>query len=364
MASRRLNCRWCGVPSLVPVDSQNLYCQACRRFTVFQGYYSGYPPSGSSGNANFMSSDTYVTNPGYTAYGRTYQPVNSGGVYRVQPQLYAPAAHGCKRAVLCGITYKGHKHSLNGSINDVLYMKKLLADRFGFPHSSILVLTEEEDSSRVPTKRNIRAALRWLVQGCQPGDSLVFHYSGHGSQVRDRDGDEIDGYDESLLPVDYETEGRILDDEINATIVRPLPKGATLHSIIDTCFSGTFLDLPNVCRINRDGYYKWEDHRTAAAYRGTSGGYAISISACDDHQNSGDTTAFTGAATGALTYSFVQTLEQESRLTYGHLLMVMHKRISAAREKVGLNSNAPHLSQEPQLSSSHKFDIHSKPFTL
>ncbi|EYU18471.1 hypothetical protein MIMGU_mgv11b011416mg [Erythranthe guttata] len=212
MASRRLNCRWCGVPSLVPVDSQNLYCQACRRFTVFQGYYSGYPPSGSSGNANFMSSDTYVTNPGYTAYGRTYQPVNSGGVYRVQPQLYAPAAHGCKRAVLCGITYKGHKHSLNGSINDVLYMKKLLADRFGFPHSSILVLT--------------------------------------------------------------------------------------------------------------------------------------------------------GAATGALTYSFVQTLEQESRLTYGHLLMVMHKRISAAREKVGLNSNAPHLSQEPQLSSSHKFDIHSKPFTL
>lgn len=79
----------------------------------------------------------------------------------------------------------------------------------------------------------------------------MFHYSGHGSRVRDCDGDELDGYDESLVPVDYQTEGKILDDEINATIVRPLPRGATLHAIIDTCFSGTFLDLPNICRINR-----------------------------------------------------------------------------------------------------------------
>ena len=79
----------------------------------------------------------------------------------------------------------------------------------------------------------------------------MFFYLGHGSQVRDHDGDELDGYDESLLPVDYETEGRILDDELNVIIVRPLPRGATLHAIIDSCFSGTFLDLTNVCRINR-----------------------------------------------------------------------------------------------------------------
>lgn len=110
---------------------------------------------------------------------------------------------------------------------------------------------EEEDYWRIPTKRNIRDALRWLVEGSQSGDSLVFHYSGHGSQVKDRDGDEVDGYDEALVPVDYQTEGRIVDDEINAAIVRPLPRGAVLHAVIDTCFSGTFLDLPNVCRLNR-----------------------------------------------------------------------------------------------------------------
>lgn len=150
---------------------------------------------------------------------------------------------------------------------------------------------DEEDYSRIPTKRNIRNALRWLVHGCQSGDSLVFHYSGHGSQVRDRDGDEVDGYDESLLPVDYDTDGRLVDDEINATIVRPLPAGAVLHAIVDTCFSGTFLDLPNVCRINGEAFNKWDDHRAPnAAFKATSGGFAISISACDDHQNTGDTT--------------------------------------------------------------------------
>lgn len=94
-------------------------------------------------------------------------------------------------------------------------------------------------------------ALQWLVQGCRSGDSLVFHFSGHGSTQPDYSMDEIDGYDETLCPVDFETQGMILDDEINATIVRPLPHGAKLHAIIDACHSGTVLDLPFLCRMNR-----------------------------------------------------------------------------------------------------------------
>ena len=42
-----------------------------------------------------------------------------------------------------------------------------------------------------------------LVQACQPGDSLVFQFSGHGSQVRDYSGDEVDGLNETLLPCDF-----------------------------------------------------------------------------------------------------------------------------------------------------------------
>lgn len=91
----------------------------------------------------------------------------------------------------------------------------------------------------------------WLMQGCQPGDSLVFHFSGHGSQQRNYTGDEIDGYDETLCPLDFETQGMIVDDEINATMVKPLPHGVRLHAIIDACHSGTMLDLPFLCRMDR-----------------------------------------------------------------------------------------------------------------
>lgn len=110
---------------------------------------------------------------------------------------------------------------------------------------------DETDPYRIPTKHNIRMALRWLVQGVQSGDSLVFHFSGHGSRQRNYNMDEIDGFDETICPVDQETEGTIVDDEINATLVRPLPHGAKLHAIVDACHSGTILDLPFVCRMNR-----------------------------------------------------------------------------------------------------------------
>jgi metacaspase-1 len=92
-------------------------------------------------------------------------------------------------------------------------------------------------------------AMYWLVQGCLAGDSLVLHYSGHGGQQKDENGDEVDGFDETILPLDFEQEGVILDDEINEIIVRPLPRGVKLHAIVDACHSGTVLDLPFVCRM-------------------------------------------------------------------------------------------------------------------
>jgi len=92
--------------------------------------------------------------------------------------------------------------------------------------------------------------MSWLVKDCQPVDSLVFHYSGHGSQQKDYTDHEVDGYDEKLLPLDFETAGMIVENEINDTLVKPLPPGARLHAIIDACHSGTVLDFPYVCVFN------------------------------------------------------------------------------------------------------------------
>lgn len=41
--------------------------------------------------------------------------------------------------------------------------------------------------------------------------------SGHGGQTKDLDGDEADGYDEVIYPVDFEYAGHIVDDVSRAT---------------------------------------------------------------------------------------------------------------------------------------------------
>ena len=46
-------------------------------------------------------------------------------------------------------------------------------------------------------------ASRWLVKDAKSGDCLFMHYSGHGGSMKDDNGDEADGMDETMVPVDY-----------------------------------------------------------------------------------------------------------------------------------------------------------------
>jgi hypothetical protein len=68
--------------------------------------------------------------------------------------------------------------------------------------------------------------------------------SGHGGQVRDEDGDEEDGFDECLVPVNYKQAGFIKDDDLYTALVGPMARGVTVTSLMDCCHSGTVLDLP------------------------------------------------------------------------------------------------------------------------
>ncbi|OVA09160.1 zinc finger protein [Macleaya cordata] len=384
MADRRRTekCNGCGIQLAVPPAARSIRCIVCQTVTPVRPInYTYVQPDDPvrqatrwvKGMLNNVSNTidsvltSTITNSGSTV------PTYSYYLPVLHQPLKFPPVHGKKKALLVGVCYRSRRYELRGSINDVNCMKFLLVEKLGFSKDSILVLTEDE-KEWIPTKRNIRRALQWLIEGCKSGDSLVFHYSGHGSQQRNLNGDEVDGYDETLCPLDYETEGMILDDEINTTIVRPLPTGATLHAIIDSCHSGTILDLPFLCKMNQSGYY-WEDHSPpSGAYKGTSGGLALSFSACDDHQTSADTSALSGSTmTGAMTYSFIQAMQSAPGLTYGVLLNAMRTAIREA--KTGIRFNGPitsclrkvfhiGLSQEPQLSSSEMFDIYRKQVVL
>ncbi|KAK7328144.1 hypothetical protein VNO77_22240 [Canavalia gladiata] len=309
--------------------------------------------------------NTFNFNMNYVGWGN---PVQFSHYPQLPPPrpLWSPSPHGNKRAVLIGISYCNKRTwRLKSSVHNARHMKYFLIHNLGFPCDSICMLTDDpEVESRVPTKQNMRKAMRWLVEGCQPGDSLVFYFSGHGSWVKDHNMDEVDGYDEAICPVDYEDKGRILDDEINATIVRPLPHNAKLHAIIDARCSGTILDLPFICKMDRKGYYEWEDHRhPIAGYKGSKGGLAICISACGDDGNAADKSA--------LTYSFLHAMQNEPKLTYGHLLNVM-RSINRRTKSRKFDLNGQELAwdtwlqhaHEPQLSSSEKFDIYSKSIVI
>ena len=89
----------------------------------------------------------------------------------------------------------------------------LISEEFGYSVADIRQLRDDHPH-RMPTKKNISAAIHWLVKDARSGDHLFLHYSGHGTQVKDEDGDEADGKDEALVPCDYQTAGFIVDDDL------------------------------------------------------------------------------------------------------------------------------------------------------
>lgn len=150
---------------------------------------------------------------------------------------------GTKRAVLIGINYVGQNGELAGCHNDVLNMKEYLMDVHEFEEDNIHVLLDDgvhED----PTSENILSAYRRIVAESVDGDCVYCHYSGHGGKVRDDNGDEADGYDETLVPLDFQSAGQIRDDDLLKTLVIPMRKGVFVTSVMDCCHSGTVLDLP------------------------------------------------------------------------------------------------------------------------
>lgn len=151
---------------------------------------------------------------------------------------------GKRRALLIGINYVGIiPGELTGCHNDALNMKQYIMNVHGFSEENITLLLDDGENTE-PTKENIMAAYKTIVETSNAGDSLFCHFSGHGVQIPDDNGDEDDGKDEAMVPCDFRKSGLIRDDELFDTLIKPLKAGVRLHCIFDCCHSGTMLDLP------------------------------------------------------------------------------------------------------------------------
>jgi metacaspase-1 len=139
---------------------------------------------------------------------------------------------------------------LSGCHNDALNMLEYIKDVHGFDDSNITILLDD-GKHESPTKENIINAYKKLVEQSEPGDAIFTHYSGHGAQIHDDDfNEEPDGYDETLVPVDYNSAGMIRDDDLYNILIKPLPENVHLFCLFDCCHSGTVLDLPYIFKAD------------------------------------------------------------------------------------------------------------------
>ncbi|KAF3907181.1 Metacaspase-1A [Orbilia brochopaga] len=289
---------------------------------------------------------------------------------------------GRRKALLIGINYFQQRGQLRGCINDVKNMKTFLNERYGYAMEDMVILTDDmQNPMSQPTKANILRAMHWLVKDARPDDSLFFHYSGHGGQQKDHDGDEDDGYDETIYPVDFRVAGMIVDDEMHRIMVTPLQPGVRLTAIFDSCHSGSALDLPylystkgvlkepNLAKEAASGLlgalsaYSKKDLAGVASSLGgfikkattgnsadavakrtkTSPADVIQWSGSKDVQTSADTFEG-GEATGAMSYAFISALKKNGSQSYQELLNSIRVELEGKYQ------------QKPQLSCSHPLD--------
>jgi len=243
------------------------------------------------------------------------------------------------KALLIGINrYKIPGADLRGCVNDVNNLKAALLKHFSFQEKNIKILTDLK-----ATKKAMQDGITRLVKGAKRGDVLLFHYSGHGSNVPDDNGDEADSRDEILCPTNLDWKDPMTDDWLR-TAFDKVPADVNLTVIMDCCHSGTntrVLVSPDAPIIERflpcplDLLAVESGRRLTGEVKGKRATLEkrakrkkdvidvsipeVLITGCRDTQTSADA-HIGGSYNGALTYNLVAAMEEKSgKLTYGEL---------------------------------------------
>ncbi|XP_012449540.1 metacaspase-9 [Gossypium raimondii] len=142
-----------------------------------------------------------------------------------------------KRAVLVGCNYPNTFKELSGCVNDAKAMRDMILSRFGFDSENVELLTDEPESKYKPTRANIMAALKKMVDAAKEGDVLLFHFSGHG--IVDRiDHHQPSNKGEAIVPCDFNP---IFDVDLGQ-LIKQLPSGSSFTMVSDSCHSGGLID--------------------------------------------------------------------------------------------------------------------------
>lgn len=231
--------------------------------------------------------------------------------------------HATRRALVIGIgdypEESGCK-KINGD-KDIPLVMEILATN-GFEEQNIVTLQNHE-----ATCAAILQGLENMITMAQAGDYLYIHFSGHGQQITDLDGDEDDHKDEAWLPYDaqatyvedkYEGQNHIIDDQLNRYLHRMREKVGETGKILvvaDACHSGSgSRDLDDDDTLVVRGVFtdfvisKFKKPKQASAVN-----YPIEwtfVSACKSYQSN-----YEYQGKGSLTYALYQEKDNFSILS-------------------------------------------------
>lgn len=218
------------------------------------------------------------------------------------------------KAVLFGLNYSHCKSGkLKGCINDVFNMAKYIHSILDI---QIELYTDDTDLKNTSYDGIISKLHELAIESYRENLEFVWiHFSGHGSQQKDTSGDESDGYDEGIVPSDYEKKGILIDDVIHKIFCSFNPNTQILF-VCDSCHSGTILDLKYIWEANKQCKIDNKNNSIQAK--------TMLISGCRDEQTSAD--AFNlladNKSVGALSASILKVLAKKPEKIYNAFSLI------------------------------------------
>ncbi|WP_066384685.1 MULTISPECIES: caspase family protein [unclassified Anabaena] len=259
-----------------------------------------------------------------------------------------------KLALLIGINQYQKSPSLNGCLTDVELQTELLTHRFGFQPSDILTLTEEQ-----ATREAIEAAFfNHLTQQAQPGDVVVFHFSGYGTRIQvapNQLQNALVAGDENPALQNVPIANYVLEETL-LLLLRSLPTDK-VTAVLDTSYSTPSTaqttglrirarqELPSVqLALPELEFLKQLKTQTLLKAQDIEVSPAIILSATSDMEESAREVLLSGFSAGLFTYALTQQLWESTPAT---TIQVSFSRVASAMSQLGSK-------QQPGLVSNKK----------
>jgi hypothetical protein len=250
--------------------------------------------------------------------------------------------------------------SLKGPFNDLNLTEGVLRERFGFVNDDFIIIKDA-------THTGIEKAFKALIERVQSDDFVYIHYSGHGSQTADLNGDEERGKDQTWVSYGART-GRdgidnydVLDDEINAWLAELYKKTKQVVFVSDSCHSATVSRAVERNEVLiRSVKEDTQPHILGKfIYIQPTTPHGIRVGAARDDESAIDKQREDGQHYGLFTWHWIQNLQQaQASDTWNDVFNRTYAQVTASR---GI-AQQPYM-QQPQIEGERDRLVRENGFT-